>query len=69
MRKTYMTSREIADMLKARISYRKRQKAIAKVLGISQSYFSDFLAGKREAGPTILKALNFETTPHYRMKP
>lgn len=69
MSKQYMTSREIADMLKTRVSYRKRQRAIAKVLGVSESYFSDFLAGNREAGPTILKALNFETTPRYRRKP
>ena len=69
MNRAYMSSREIADMLKARISFRRRQKALAKSLGVSQSYLSDFLAGNREVGPTILKALNFEITPYYRIKP
>ena len=66
---SYLTSRQIADMLKKRITYHVRQKSIAKALGVSQSYLCDFLAGKREVGPKILKALKFEIVPYYRRKP
>jgi transcriptional regulator with XRE-family HTH domain len=35
----------------------KNQKDLALELGISQSYLSDLLHGKREPGPKVLEAL------------
>ena len=62
----YLTSRELAKQLAATVSRDRRQKAIAIDLGISDAYLSDFLNGKREAGPMILTALGYEPTPFYR---
>lgn len=64
----FRTSRQIADGLRARIKYGVTQRDIAKELGISTAYLCDFLAGKREAGPTILKKLGFDTDPLYRRR-
>jgi transcriptional regulator with XRE-family HTH domain len=44
----------------------RSQKALAKELGISEPYLSDFLNGRRDAGPAILKALGFDHMPFYR---
>ena len=62
----YMTSADIRQLLKARITYTVTQKHIAKDLGVSGAYLSDYLAGNREVGPTILKKLGFDLTPHYK---
>jgi transcriptional regulator with XRE-family HTH domain len=62
----YVTSRKIADDLKRRIKYGVTQTDIAAEMGISKGYLCDFLQGNREAGPAILKALGYETTPFYR---
>lgn len=62
----YVSSREIAEQVKQHVSYKIRQRDIARKLGVSNSYLSDFLAGNREAGPKILKALGFQTVPYYR---
>lgn len=64
----FQTSRQIADSLKARIGYGVTQRDIAKELGISTAYLCDFLAGRREAGPTILKKLGFDIAPLYRKR-
>ncbi len=61
----YVTSRELAEVVRGRVSYNVTQAMLAKEFGVSQSYLSDFLAGKREAGPRILKALGYNDTPHY----
>lgn len=65
----YKTSRQIADDVQALICYDVTQRDLAKTLGISTAYLSDFLAGKRGAGPTILKALGYEIEPVYRRSP
>ena len=62
----YKTDRELAEMVKGQIGYRKTQRRWAKDAGISASYLSDFLQGNRGAGPAILKALGFENEPYYR---
>lgn len=62
----YMTSKEIAKSLRDRINYQKTQRDLAKDLGVSESYLSDFLSGNRGAGPTILKALGFSLTQFYK---
>jgi hypothetical protein len=63
---TYRSERDLAELVKAQIGYHKTQTEWAKKAGISRAYLSDFLAGKRGAGPAILKALGFEPTPYYR---
>jgi len=62
----YKSSRDLANKVRAKISYDTTQKMIAAEFGVSQAYLSDFLAGRREAGPKILKALGYEPTPFYR---
>lgn len=63
---TYRSERDLADMIKDQLGDRKTQKEWAKKAGISPAYLSDFLQGRRGAGPAILKALGFEPTPFYR---
>lgn len=63
---TYRSDRELADLVKAQIGYRKTQRDWAKKAGISPAYLSDFLQGKRGPGPAILRALGFDPTPYYR---
>lgn len=65
-KKIFVTSREIADILKARLGYEVKQRDLAQECGVSPAYMSDFLVGNREVGPTILKALGYEITPYYR---
>lgn len=61
----YVTSRDIADGIKRQVGYSTTQRMIAVRLGVSDAYLSDFLSGRREVGPSILKALGYDTTPHY----
>lgn len=63
---SYATSREIAEIVKRRVKYGTTRKMIAKEMGISQGYLSDFLLGNREAGPKILTAMGYEVEPRYR---
>jgi predicted transcriptional regulator len=59
------SSADIRHRLCGAINYDYRQKDLAKWLGVSMSYLSDFLSGKREVGPTILKKLGYEVKPYY----
>jgi hypothetical protein len=63
---TYRNDRELAQLVKAAIGHNGSQKQWAEDVGISAAYLSDFLRGNRGAGPAILKALGFETSPYYR---
>jgi transcriptional regulator with XRE-family HTH domain len=58
--KTKYTEKELKQLIIDRIKYGVTQKSLAKELGISQGYLSDFLAGKRGIGTQIVKALGFE---------
>ena len=62
----YRTEQDLVDMIRDQIGDRKTQKEWAKKAGISPAYLSDFLQGRRGAGPAILKALGFDPTPFYR---
>ena len=42
------------------------QRAAAKELGVSASYLGDVLKGRREVGPSILRALGLEREVQYR---
>lgn len=63
---SYASDRDIAEMLKAKLGPKRTQKVVAEELGISEAYLSDFLNGRRNAGPMILKGLGYDPTPHYR---
>jgi len=51
-----------ADMARRRIT----QKDMARKLGVSEGYFSDFIRENRGVGPQILLALGYSLEPHYR---
>ncbi|MGC8520020.1 MAG: helix-turn-helix domain-containing protein [Steroidobacteraceae bacterium] len=42
---------------------------VAQELGVSSTYIYDVLAGKRQPGPTLLKALGVERVITYRALP
>ena len=56
---------EIAEALRARISYRVSQTDLAKELGISHAHLSEVLAGKKRPGPVVLKAMGYDPAPYY----
>lgn len=66
---SYVTSRAIAEQVKRMIKYGTTQKMLAKQFGISAAYLCDFLQGRREAGPKILRALGYDPIPRYRRTP
>lgn len=41
------------------------QTLFARAHGIAKSYLSDILAGRREIGPAVYKALGFERVVEY----
>ena len=48
------------------IGYDTTQKSVATKFGVSNAYLSQFLAGKRDAGPKILDALGYDRAPFYK---
>lgn len=46
----------------------RTQAAVARELGISPAYLCDILAGRREPGPSVLKALGLERKISYERK-
>ena len=44
------------------------QKALAEKLGVTQSYLSDVLNGRREPGPKMLAALGLEAEKVFKKK-
>ncbi len=63
---TYRSEKDLVKIVRAQLGPDKTQKEWAKEAGISPAYLSDFLQGRRGAGPAILRALKFEPTPYYR---
>lgn len=64
---SYVNDRDLADSLKSKAAARKKsQRDLAQELGISEAYLSDFLNGRRSAGPTILRRLGYDPTPYYK---
>lgn len=67
MTKTYYTDAELAALLRAMMRRSgKTQKEWARQAKIGEAYLSDFLRGRRGAGPTILKAMGFEKGQYFR---
>jgi len=59
---------EIVDQLKRRIGYDLQLCALAQELGVSHSYLSEVLAGKKTPGPKLIRALGYDPTPRYTKK-
>jgi hypothetical protein len=59
---------EIVELLRGRVGYRRRANALARQLGVSHSYLSEVLAGKKLPGPKLLDALGFDPAPRYARK-
>ncbi len=64
----FVTSGTLRDELRSRINYQTRQKDVAEQLGVTKGYLSAVLAGNKEIGPAILKAMGYDPTPHYRKR-
>ena len=63
----FLSEQEIIETMRARIGYKRTQNDLADKLGVSHSYLSELLAGKKKSpGPSILKALGYDPAPHYR---
>ena len=61
----YRNNKELIEVAKAAIGA-GTQKEWARCFGISEAYVSDFLKGRRRAGPAILSALGYGTEPYYK---
>ena len=55
-----MTEEEYREWMRSQIGYRVNVKHLAERWGVSQTYLSMFMAGKRSAGEKLLKATGFE---------
>lgn len=62
----YVNNETIRTRVRGMITYETKQRAIAKELGVSDAYLSEFLGGRKDAGPKILQALGYDTEPFYR---
>ena len=56
------------DVLKAEVTRRGTQAAVALWLGVSAAHVSDMLAGKRTPGPRVLAKLGLEKVVRYEVK-
>lgn len=63
----FLNRTEIVAKVKSEMAAKKlNQKQMAERLGVSEGYFSDFVKEKRGVGPSLLTALGYDLTPHYR---
>lgn len=62
----YLSNDQLREKVRQMVDYDNTQKAIAARLGVSGVYLSDFLNGRRAAGPKILSGLGYEIEPFYR---
>ena len=66
--KTKYKESELKQIITNRIKYGVTQKQLASELGVSESYFCDFLQGKRGIGEKIPTALGFKIETVYIKK-
>lgn len=55
-------------ILRQHIETAGSQKAAARLLGVSETYISDVIRGRKEPGPSILDPLGLERVVTYRRK-
>lgn len=63
-----MNKADVIDHLRTAIATAGSQQAFAQQHGMSVQYVNDVLRGKRDPGPKILEALNYERVTLYRMR-
>ena len=56
------------DVLRAEVTRRGTQAAVARWLGVSAAHVSDMLAGKRTPGPRVLAKLGLEKVVRYEVR-
>lgn len=56
----------VLNMVRIGIQVAGSQKAYAKRVGLSESYLSDVLNGRRDISPRILKHLGLERVVYYK---
>ena len=55
-----MTEKQLIELLKSRIKYNKTQIELAKELGVSRSFLSEVLAGKKSIGVMIPAKMGYK---------
>ena len=63
-----MTHAKIRQRLRRHVREHGSARALALVIGVSNTYVSEVLNGKREPGPRILAFLGLERHQTYRKK-
>lgn len=61
-----MTSDQLKTKIRDGIYKAGSQAAFAEIAGISAQYLADYLRGRREAGPALLKYFGLEKVVTYR---
>lgn len=61
----YFSNADLIELVRAECDGRSQKEWAAKN-GLAASYVSDFLNGRRDAGPALLRALGFDPQPFYR---
>lgn len=56
-----MTRDRLLALLKARVGYQMPASKIAKLAGVSQSYLSEVLSGKKQMSEKIINYLGYKT--------
>jgi hypothetical protein len=64
--KKYASSDDLRQMVKEIIAAGEKQNNLAQEWGVSNPYLSDFIAGKRKAGPKIRQALKYGNTHYFQ---
>ena len=58
---------EVIEVLRERTTSRGAMTEFAEMSGVSKSYLSELIAGKKTApGDAVLRGLGYDPTPHYR---
>lgn len=61
-----LTAEDVRDRLRDKVTEHGTQAAAARALGVSQSYFSDLLAGRRDLSAAVCEAVGVERVVEYR---
>jgi transcriptional regulator with XRE-family HTH domain len=58
---------EVIEVLRERTTSRGAMTEFAEAAGVSKSYLSELITGKKAApGDAVLRGLGYDPTPHYR---
>jgi transcriptional regulator with XRE-family HTH domain len=62
----YLTDADVKELLLQRVERNMTRRALARELGVSETFLYDVLKGDRPVGPRILRKLGYDPTPHYK---